>query len=93
MTSSVYGGPDITLEAITEQNEGACDPPTTCLLDVMSLRLTEMDLYSARRVPDSRVRAAASIDGGDIKFKEYHLKMDKNRPLKDRLATVSLHHP
>ena len=88
MTSSMYCSQDETME--TQSADAAA--VTSCLLDVMSIRLTEMDLYSARRIDDHhkhRLSPPCIVDG-DIKFRGYHLRMDKNRPLKER-SVVQVH--
>ena len=86
MTSSMYCPQDETME--TQSADAAA--VTSCLLDVMSIRLTEMDLYSARRVDDHHKRRLSPprIVDGDIKFRGYHLRMDKNRPLKERSVVL-----
>ena len=84
----MYCSQDETME--TQSADAAA--VTSCLLDVMSVRLTEMDLYSARRVDDHHKRRLSPpcIVDEDIQFRGYHLRMDKNRPLKERLELSML---
>lgn len=91
MTSSIYCGAEETLDAkvqlnlsqSSQQNESASDQ--SCLLDVMSVRLTEMDLYSAKWMTYAEGDQASSpVDERDIGLQNYIVKMDENQPLKER---------
>lgn len=84
MTSSIYCTTDDTLESTLEQNASRQSQP--CLLDVMSVRLSEMDIYSACRVDDRLSASSTLTQNSDIQLKGYHYKMDKNRPLKERFV-------
>ena len=77
MTSSLYCAPDQSLNAAIEEQS------QRCLLDVMSITLTGMDLYSAHRVegtPDSQAKESDE----DIRLKGYSFTMDRNQPLKEK---------
>ena len=57
----------------------------SCLLDVMSIQLTEMDLYSAQRVDG---RPSQCLSGDCLPFRGYYLLKDNNRPLRDRSECI-----
>lgn len=51
----------------------------------MSVRLTEMDLYSAKRVENRGWGSPTQPDGNmDIVFDGYCFKRDENQPLKEK---------
>ena len=77
MTSSVYLLTGEGLQPITEDGESET---ISCLLDVMAISLTEMDLYSAVRIEGDYKEVSKDV----IKYHGYYLKSDTNRPLRER---------
>lgn len=78
MTASVYFDEGEDFDSNTEEQN--------CLLDVMSVKLTEMDLYSAKRVAG---KPSQYLSGGHLMFNGYYLLKDSNRPLRDRWVHVA----
>lgn len=80
MTSSVYcgSGGDDSPPGIDSQK------PSSCLLDVMSVKLTEMDLYSAVRKEGSTEQ---QLSDSCVSFRGYYIQIDENRPLRERSVT------
>lgn len=76
MTSSMYCGQG---EGLPNTPSGSEDMP--CLLDVMSIHLTEMDLYSASRLEGKPGNCPINEC---ITYKGYYLMKDKNQPLRER---------
>lgn len=83
MTSSIYCEPGQSLDSevrLKRENSNQ-----SCLLDVMSVRLTEMDLRSAKLVLDTGPRSPVLRSKNrdkDIVLKDYYFEIDENRPLK-----------